>query len=252
MSRRVREFFARLDAPPGVVDTRQLQRPLYRLEGLAARPWHARRHYPWTRELEDNAAAIREELSAVRPAPHPEAHSLASTGAWQQYLFYRYGERFDEHCAECPRTAAVVDAIPGADSAGLVYFSVLGPKTRVAPHAGPTNLRIRCQLPLVVPEGGALRVGSRTRHWKQGQCLVFDDSFVHEANNPSDQPRIVLIVDVWHPDLSTEERIELQRGIDARLRPPSPPRVVPSVNVGAAAAFADVTLREAPDLMDDG
>jgi aspartyl/asparaginyl beta-hydroxylase (cupin superfamily) len=34
---------------------------------------------------------------------------------------------------------------------------------------------------------------------------VFDDSFYHEAHNKSDKPRIVLIIDVWHPDFTDEE-----------------------------------------------
>lgn len=241
MSRRVREFLARLDAPAGVVDARRLQRPLYPLEGLAARPWHAPRRYAWTRALEENANAIRAELAAIRSTPHPEAQSLAASGSWHQYLLYRYGERVDEHCARCPRTAALVDAIPGADRAGLVYFSVLGPHTHVTAHAGPTNLRIRCHLPLVVPDGCTLRVGSTTRRWQEGKCLVFDDSFVHEADNPSGSERIVLIVDVWHPDLTRAERALLSRGIRARLERDAPhPRPAGPAMVGAAAAFARV------------
>ena len=239
MSRRVRDFLARLDTTPQRVGTHRLQRPLYALPGLAARPWWSPRRFPWTRSLEKNTAKVRAELAAIRPAPHPEAQTLASSGSSRQYLFYNHGERMDEHCARCPVTVALVEAIPGADSAALVYFSVLRPHTRVIAHAGPTNLRIRCHLPLVVPEGATLRVGSTTRHWQQGRCLVFDDSFVHEANNPSEEDRIVLIVDVWHPDLSRAERAELQRGLGAYVqrkapRPPEPPMV------GAAAAFADV------------
>lgn len=242
MSRRVSEFLARLDAPPGVVDTRRLQRPLYRMDGLAARPWHAPERYPWTRVLEESADAIRAELLAIRPAPHPEAGGLLSSGSWRQYALYRHGERVDEHCASCPTTARIVDAIPGADSAGLVYFSVLGPHTHVVAHAGPTNLRIRCHLPLVVPDGCTLRVGSTRRAWREGKCLVFDDSFVHEADNPTDRERIVLIVDVWHPELARAEQLELGRAIRARLERNArrPWRPSPRTMVGASAAFADV------------
>ena len=35
---------------------------------------------------------------------------------------------------------------------------------------------------------------------------MFDDSFEHEAaNEHSDQPRVVLVVDFWHPDFDDEE-----------------------------------------------
>ena len=34
------------------------------------------------------------------------------------------------------------------------------------------------------------------------QGLVFDDTIEHEAMNPSDALRVILIVDTWHPDLA--------------------------------------------------
>jgi aspartyl/asparaginyl beta-hydroxylase (cupin superfamily) len=35
--------------------------------------------------------------------------------------------------------------------------------------------------------------------------VVFDDSFWHEVWNESDRRRLVLILDLWHPDLSDDE-----------------------------------------------
>ena len=74
--------------------------------------------------------------------------------------------------------------------------------------AGPTNRKLRCHLPLIVPEGGLcrLRVGDQTVTLEEGKCYLFDDSFEHEAFNDADTPRVVLIIDVWHPDLSEKER----------------------------------------------
>jgi aspartyl/asparaginyl beta-hydroxylase (cupin superfamily) len=67
-------------------------------------------------------------------------------------------------------------------------------------------MRLRCHLGIKVPHGDCgLKVGGETRHWQEGQCLVFDDSLQHEAWNHIAQPRIVLIVDLWHPDLTPAE-----------------------------------------------
>jgi aspartyl/asparaginyl beta-hydroxylase (cupin superfamily) len=66
-------------------------------------------------------------------------------------------------------------------------------------------MRLRCHLGIDVPAGCGIRVGGVERSWERGRCIVFDDSFPHEAWNESDEPRIVLIVDVWHPDLSDDE-----------------------------------------------
>ena len=60
-----------------------------------------------------------------------------------------------------------------------------------------------------VPDGCGLRVGGIERRWEEGRCVVFDDSFTHEAWNRSDQPRVVLVVDLWHPDLTDDEVVLL-------------------------------------------
>ena len=53
---------------------------------------------------------------------------------------------------------------------------------------------------------GRSRVGAETRLWARGEALVFDDTIEHEAMNPTDELRVVLIIDVWHPDLTDVEK----------------------------------------------
>ena len=59
---------------------------------------------------------------------------------------------------------------------------------------------------LAIPPESALEVGGRRQRWEEGKVLVFDDSFEHEVWNPSERPRLVFIVDAWHPDLVTAEQ----------------------------------------------
>ncbi len=63
-----------------------------------------------------------------------------------------------------------------------------------------------CHLPLIVPPGCGLRVGSETREWVEGKAWVFDDSIEHEAWNNSDQTRVILLFEAWRPELSAKER----------------------------------------------
>ena len=64
-----------------------------------------------------------------------------------------------------------------------------------------------CHLPLIVPENsGAIRVGNEERPWVEGELLIFDDSMQHEAWNNSDSERVVLLFDIWRPELTKEER----------------------------------------------
>ena len=86
-------------------------------------------------------------------------------------------------------------------------FSLLRPGTHIKPHHGFTNARYICHLPLIVPDHCAMRVGAETRPWVEGQACVFDDSIEHEAwNRHPDRLRVVMIFDIWRPELSGEER----------------------------------------------
>jgi aspartyl/asparaginyl beta-hydroxylase (cupin superfamily) len=87
------------------------------------------------------------------------------------------------------------------------FWSAITSRTHIQPHHGPTNKKLRCQFPLIIPDSDSctLTAGGITQSLEQGKCLIFDDSFVHEAKNDSTEPRVILIFDVWHPDLSDEE-----------------------------------------------
>jgi aspartyl/asparaginyl beta-hydroxylase (cupin superfamily) len=91
-------------------------------------------------------------------------------------------------------------------------FSCLDPHTVIPAHTGETNTRLIVHLPLVVPAGCSFRVGNETREWRYGKAFVFDDSIEHEARNEGDELRVVLIFDVWNPQLTAAER-ELVAGL---------------------------------------
>ena len=68
------------------------------------------------------------------------------------------------------------------------------------------NTRLICHLPLIVPPGCTFRVGNDVRSWVEGKAWVFDDTIEHEAWNRSDRTRVVLLFEVWRPELSDDER----------------------------------------------
>jgi aspartate beta-hydroxylase len=69
-----------------------------------------------------------------------------------------------------------------------------------------TNTRLICHLPLIVPPACGFRVGNETREWQDGKAWVFDDTIEHEAWNDSNQTRVILLFDVWRPELTAAER----------------------------------------------
>ena len=73
---------------------------------------------------------------------------------------------------------------------------------------------IHCIAGLRIPEGNTktqLRVADKYLEWQDGEMFIFDDSFDHEVwhFNNKDKPRMVLILDLWHPELSSEKRLTL-------------------------------------------
>jgi beta-hydroxylase len=164
--------------------------------------------FPWVPALEDNWQRIRTELDAVlvNPEEIPAFHQISpdqqriSTGdSWKTYAFYVFGNRVDDNCAACPRTAGLLDGLPGLQNA---WFSILAPRYHIPPHKGPTRAVIRCHLGLKVPaarEQCWLRVDQQVCHWDEGRCLVFDDTYEHEVKNDTDEVRVVLFLDFDRP-----------------------------------------------------
>ena len=183
----------------------ELQRPFAYFRGLTAAPVHDAKAFPWIGKLEAAFPVIRDEALAARGgARKHQQDDLYETG-WDVLHLYSVGRKVDDGHRACPETAAILASIPGADAAGQVEFSFLAGKTHIKPHCGPTNTRLRCHLGLSVPPGCRIRIGSEIHRWRDGECLVFDDSFEHEVWHDGDEERLVLIVDFWHPELSEAE-----------------------------------------------
>ena len=122
---------------------------------------------------------------------------------------WQYGELLQENAARCPKTVRAMADIPLAwvkNRSPSVLFSLLRPGAHIPPHTGEVNTRLICHLPLIVPENCSLRVGNETRPVVEGRAWVFDDTIEHEAWNGSAETRVILLFEVWRPELSAEER----------------------------------------------
>lgn len=206
--------------PAASPDPRQRPSFLY-FPGLPARPYFDRAALPWLQEWEAQTAAIRDECEAL-VAGGPGERVFASdalarqnlrndrgVAKWDGFYFYRHGEKRADTANRCPRTSASIERLPLArvrGNAPEVMFSVLTPGTHLLPHRGVTNTRLVAHLPLIVPPGCALNVAGEQHVWREGQAVVFDDTYEHEAWNRGEATRVILIADVWHPDLSAGER----------------------------------------------
>jgi aspartyl/asparaginyl beta-hydroxylase (cupin superfamily) len=186
--------------------------------------FYEREDFDWVESIEAATGTIRSELQTVledtsRFSPYLDSDSthLPPTGTdlvdnddWGAYYLWHYGDKNAEAEELCPTAFKALEATPQPDIPGqapIALYSKLRAKTHIPPHNGMVNTRLICHLPLIVPENcGAIRVGNEERPWVEGELLIFDDSMLHEAWNNSDSERVVLLFDIWRPELTMEER----------------------------------------------
>ncbi|MFM6852697.1 MAG: aspartyl/asparaginyl beta-hydroxylase domain-containing protein [Sphingopyxis sp.] len=154
------------------------------------------------------------ERTDTRPAPN---NPLLDDPAWSAAYLWKNGLAQDV-AAQCPGTMAAL-ALAGQPAirarAPMALYSRLRPGAHIAPHHGMLNTRLICHLPLVAPDGCALRVGHETRPWRYGETLIFDDSMEHEAWNRGASERTVLLFEIWRPEIPAEDRIMLTHLFEA-------------------------------------
>jgi aspartate beta-hydroxylase len=190
---------------------------------LAQRQFFERDDFDWVEGLEAATPLIREELLAlVKQGAHFEPYlqddparpsrdfsGLNNNPDWGALYLWKNGTLVEENARRCPGTVEALRQVPMSHigtRTPAVLFSKLEPGAHIPPHNGMLNCRLICHLPLIVPDGCWLRVGNETREWEKGKLLIFDDSIEHEAKNPSGEMRIVLLFDIWRPELSAAER----------------------------------------------
>ncbi len=209
-----------------------VQEPLkFYFPGLPQIAFYEREVFPWTKDLESQTGAIRRELQAVlarqdafapyvdaAPAGARDPSGMAGNADWSACFLYKNGKPNPAMIEACPATMSAMARLPLAampQRGPSILFSALKPGARIPPHHGYVNTRLIGHLPLIVPEECALRVGAHVRPWREGELMIFDDSFEHEAWNRSDQLRVVLLFDVWRPELDETERAQVNALFEA-------------------------------------
>lgn len=207
---------------------------MYHFPNLAPIEFFERADFPWLDAIEAATDAIRDEflgtlatdkgftpyITYPDDVPLNQWAELNNSPAWSAFHLIKNGVVIGENATKCPATMAALAHAPQPDQPGRTpsaMFSLLKPKTRIPPHTGVSNARLVTHLPLIVPPACGFRVGNDVREWAPGKAWVFDDTIEHEAWNDSDKLRVVLIFDIWHPQLSLAERAlvtAMTRGIN--------------------------------------
>ena len=210
-----------------------LQQPsAFYYPGLPQRRFYEPEEFPWLDPMLALLQRMQAELAVVlgegaegfdpyvnahrhRPAPN---NPLLGKQDWSALYFWRDGAVVEANAARCPATMAALEHAPmpriPARSPNA-HWSRLLPGAHIAPHTGMLNTRLICHIPILTAPDCALRVGSETREWRSGVPLIFDDSIEHEARNAGPEPRVVLLFEIWRPEVAEEDRAAISRVFQA-------------------------------------
>lgn len=196
--------------------------------GLPQKRFYDPADFPWFGPMLELVPAMQAELAGVlasggegfspyvhrrrhRPAPNSP---LLDSQQWTAFHFWRDGEVQEENAARCPATMEALSHAPLvqiADRSPNAHWSRLLPGAHIAPHVGMLNTRLICHIPILTAPDCWLRVGSERREWIEGVPLVFDDSIEHEARNDGPQERVILLFEIWRPEIDAADREAIGR-----------------------------------------
>ena len=155
------------------------------------------------RDIRDEARRVAEELASV-PRFHEIMREQTAISAndgrdWRMLILKAYGIDNPPNMAKCPQLASIVASSPDVLSASISFLS---PGKHVPAHRGPFRGVLRFYLALSMPTaadgrpGAVLRIADSDYRLKDGEFLLWDDTYTHEAWNNSDGVRMVLLLDV--------------------------------------------------------
>jgi aspartyl/asparaginyl beta-hydroxylase (cupin superfamily) len=205
---RARQRVGEASLEAGAAALRAFERYILKASIVPTTPFLDPATFEWIATLESHAGEIGEELDQIlaRHDDLPNFQDISTDQAtitdddrWKTFFLYGYGFKAEGNCRRCPRTAELVEGIPGMTTA---MFSILSPGKHIDAHRGPYRGVLRYHLALRIPEPAAaagISVGGEVRHWEAGRSLVFDDGYEHFAWNDTEGVRVVLFVDVMRP-----------------------------------------------------
>ena len=179
---------------------------MYLFSAVPNRPYVEISGFPELAPLAENWQTIRREAQQLLDSGRIRSaatyndlgfNSFFKTG-WKRFYVKWYDEPLPSAKSLCPRTTELVESIPGINAA---MFALLPPRTKLGAHRDPFAGSLRYHLGLVTPNSDLCRivVDGEPYVWRDGEPVMFDETFIHIAENRSDVPRIILFCDIERP-----------------------------------------------------
>lgn len=179
---------------------------MYLFSAVPPKPYVDVQRFPQLEPLRENWQMIREEaLKLFEEGQIKAASNNNDIGfnsffkrGWKRFYIKWYEDSLSSAKQLCPRTTALLDGIPTVTAA---MFALLPPGSKLTPHRDPFGGSLRYQLGLVTPnaEGCHIVVDGQSYYWRDGEAVMFDETFIHYAENNTDQTRLILFCDIERP-----------------------------------------------------
>lgn len=178
--------------------------PAYLLSKVPTKPRLPLSAFPQLQLLQDNWQTIREEALALYGSGNIAIRgdlpgsSFYRDNRWKSFYLKIYDNELPSAWALAPKTRALIEQIPGMN---LALFAVLMPGKKLGQHHDPFAFTVRYSLGLSTPnsEQCNLFVNGEAYTWRDGDSIIFDETYIHSANNDTEVPRIILMTDVDRP-----------------------------------------------------
>lgn len=179
---------------------------LYLFSTVKSRPYLSAAQFPELNLLQEHWQDIRDEALSLLNAgeiKRAEGHndvgfnSFFKTG-WKRFYLKWYGDNHPSAVELCPRTTELLNSISGIKAA---MFAQLPPGSKLVRHRDPYAGSLRYHLGLQTPNdpGCYISVDGHNYHWRDGEPVMFDETYIHYAENTTDENRIILFCDVERP-----------------------------------------------------
>jgi beta-hydroxylase len=164
------------------------------------------KYFPEHKILENNWTLIRDEINEMVAKTNslPKFHDVDDGQefisnndgkAWNMFLVKTYGFWHKQNSKLCPK---IVELFKPFKDVSSISISFLSPGKHIPPHNGPYKGILRYQLAISVPKNGncQLFVDNKPYSWTEGKGVMFDDTYVHEVRNETDETRIAVLLDL--------------------------------------------------------
>ena len=179
---------------------------MYLFSAVPSRPLLTEREFPELAPLSENWQMIRDEAFKLRDEGYIRGalknndigfNSFFKRG-WKRFYLKWYDRPLPSAQALCPKTVELLNRIPAVKGA---MFALLDPRSHLNPHRDPFAGSMRYHMGLVTPNSDAcfISVDGERYHWKDGEAVLFDETYIHFVENNTDETRIILLCDIERP-----------------------------------------------------